>query len=221
MLNFRYTIAAAAVVPGAANLDAAPSATSRGPALSLLIVASLSLLALGLAALHSTIRRRPATGELEALAWSDSLTGLANRRRLDHDILAHSRHSGPNAVIMVDVDHFKSVNDSFGHPHGDEVLRAIGEMLANQIRYDDVVYRYGGEEFCILLPNTSTDDARIVADRIVKAARSVTLPDGRHMTVSVGVAASTKGDICLAVETADQALYAAKDQGRDQAVTAA
>lgn len=198
-----------------------PGPTSdRGPAVGLLIVAALALLALGAFALGSTIRRRPASEELAAMAWSDGLTGLANRRRLDHDLASSHRHQGATAVIMVDVDHFKSVNDNFGHQKGDEILRTISTMLASQIRYDDVVYRYGGEEFCILLPNSSTEDARKVADRIVDAAHRISLPDGRHVTVSVGISASVLGDINTAVESADQALYEAKDLGRDRAVTA-
>ena len=192
--------------------------SSSGSALGLLIVAALSLLALGLAALISTAHRRPVPADLTAMAWSDGLTGLANRRRLDHDLVA--RGNGPTAVIMVDVDHFKLVNDNFGHHKGDEVLCTIGTMLANQIRHDDVVYRYGGEEFCILLPDSTSEIAQLVADRIVKAAHQVTLPDGQHITVSAGVADSTHEDVHTAIKSADQALYEAKDLGRDQAVTA-
>ena len=191
------------------------------PAVSLLVVAVLALLVLGAFALGSTMRHRRTSKELAAMAWSDGLTGLANRRRLDFDLLPGSIGCDPTAVIMVDVDHFKSVNDSFGHKKGDEVLRVIGIMLANQIRFEDVVYRYGGEEFCILLPNSSTDDARQIADRILRAARQITLPDGQHVTVSVGIAASVKGDVGTAVESADHALFEAKDLGRDQMVTAA
>ena len=192
----------------------------RGPAGGLLVVATLGLVVLGAFALGSTFRRRPASDDLAAMVWSDSLTGLANRRRLDHDLSSGGDRSGSTAVIMVDVDHFKSVNDSFGHQRGDEVLRTIATMLANQIRFDDVVYRYGGEEFCVLLPDSSTEEARQVADRIVRAAREIGLPDGQHVTVSVGVACSTTGDVGTAVASADDALYRAKDLGRDQAVTA-
>ena len=204
----------------AANPEAVMTSagSSSGQALEVLIVAALSLLALGAAALISSVRRRPDSADLAAMAWSDGLTGLANRRRLDYDLVG--RGNGPTAVIMIDVDHFKLVNDNFGHHKGDEVLRTIGTMLSNQIRYDDVVYRYGGEEFCILLPDSNTETAQLVADRIVKAARQITLPDGQHITVSVGVADSTREDVHAAIKSADQALYEAKDLGRDQAVTA-
>ena len=154
------------------------------------------------------------------MAWSDGLTGLANRRRLDHDLESRGRRDDATAVIMIDVDHFKSVNDRFGHQTGDEVLRSIGAMLAEQIRYDDIVYRYGGEEFCVLLPDSSAAEAEGIADRIVEAAREIRLPDGQHITVSVGVASAVEGDVSTAVETADLALYTAKDRGRDRAVTA-
>jgi diguanylate cyclase (GGDEF)-like protein len=192
--------------------------SSSGPAPGLLIVAAMSLVVLGFAALISSMRRRPIAADLEAMAWSDGLTGLANRRRLDHDLVG--RGNGPTAVIMIDVDHFKLVNDKFGHHKGDEVLRTIGTMLANQIRHDDVVYRYGGEEFCILLPDSTSEIAQLVADRIVKAAHQITLPDGQNITVSIGVADSTREDVHAAIKSADHALYEAKDLGRDQAVTA-
>ncbi len=210
-----------AATPEAVLPDARDTSTGgSGVAIGLLVVAALSLLALGAAALINSVRRRPVSDELAEMAWSDGLTGLANRRRLDHDLVIHGRYRESTAVIMVDVDHFKSVNDRFGHKTGDEVLRSIGAMLAAQIRFDDIVYRYGGEEFCVLLPNSSADSAKLVADRIVAAAREIELPDGQHITVSVGVASSIEGDIGTAVETADQALFTAKDRGRDRAVTA-
>lgn len=193
---------------------------SAGSTVGLLVVAGLSMLALVAAALASKTRRRPVTDELAAMAWSDGLTGLGNRRRLDRDLSERGLDAGHTAVIMVDVDHFKSVNDRFGHQQGDEILRTIGSMLTGQIRRDDVVYRYGGEEFCILLPESSVEEARQVAERIVEAAHQVRLPNGRHITVSVGVADSLAGDVYRAVESADLALYRAKDLGRDRAVTA-
>ena len=186
----------------------------------LLAVAALSLLVLGLAALASALRRQPADAELAAMAWSDGLTGLANRRRLDHDLASHRRESELTAVIMVDIDHFKGVNDTYGHQLGDDVLRQVATMLTHHVRFDDVVYRYGGEEFCILLPAASIDDARTVARRVVEAAREIGLPDHSNITVSVGVADGQTTDITSIVEAADRALYEAKQSGRDCAVTA-
>ena len=98
------------------------SAESGGTSFGLLAVAAAALLALGLAALANTLRRTDDEEDLAAMAWSDGLTGVANRRRLDRDIAAHAGADGPTAVIMVDVDHFKQVNDTYGHQVGDDVL---------------------------------------------------------------------------------------------------
>lgn len=197
--------------------------SSNGPALGLLAVAAMSLLVLGAAALANSLRRRESDDELAAMAWSDGLTGLANRRRLDHDI-AEPDLDEPVAVIMVDVDHFKSVNDRFGHQAGDEILRRVAAMLSAHVRYDDIVYRYGGEEFCILLPGATCDDALGVADRVLEAARAIVLPDETNLTISVGVARTDDvriADVATTVQTADKALIAAKTAGRDRIVDAA
>ena len=222
--RFPLPVVYEAAIADLARVAATPAAVapvgegSRGPSYALLGVAALSLLVLGSAALANTLWRRPDSDELEAMAWSDSLTGLANRRRLDRDLA--SRNSGPTGVIMVDVDHFKAVNDAYGHQVGDDILRRLGTLLAHHVRADDVVYRYGGEEFCVLLPGADADDTRTVAERLVHAARTVDLPNGANVTVSVGVARTSGADVSDAVEHADQALYRAKRQGRDQAVFA-
>lgn len=200
--------------PGAVTND---PATTGSPAFGLLAVAAISLLALGAAALGNSLRREPDPSELEAMAWSDGLTGLANRRRLDADLTRHDGTDVETSAIMVDIDHFKEINDAHGHALGDEILRRVGTLLSQQVRYDDIVYRYGGEEFCVLLPGASTADAQEVANRIVDAVHRVELPDGGHVTVSVGVA-GTCGDATGAVERADRALYAAKLDGRDRAI---
>jgi diguanylate cyclase (GGDEF)-like protein len=208
------------------RIAATPSAVapvaerSGGQPFGLLAVAAASLFVLGLAALANTLRRKPEAEELAAMAWSDGLTGLANRRRLDHDLASHRRAGGATSVIMVDVDHFKTVNDAHGHQTGDDVLRQVATMLTHHVRFDDVVYRYGGEEFCILLPDASIDDARAVGRRIVEAARDIVLPDASNITISVGVADGETDDLASVVEFADRALYEAKQSGRDCAVTA-
>ena len=215
-----YEAATADLLRIAETPDAVTNApnSSNSPAFGLLAVAALALLALGAAALGNSLRRRPDSDELTAMAWSDGLTGLANRRRLDADLAEHDGGARPTAAIMVDIDHFKEINDRYGHAFGDEVLRTVGEAVAEQVRHDDVVYRYGGEEFCVLLPGATPDDATAVAQRIVTAARTVELPDGRHVTVSVGVAGASRGDATGAIRRADRALYSAKELGRDRAV---
>ena len=202
-----------AATPSAA-LPASDSSTNES--IGLLIVAAASLLVLGLAALTNTLQNED-DDELASLAWSDGLTGLANRRRLDHD-LAEPDHHGPTAVIMVDVDHFKAVNDSHGHIEGDDILKRVSAMLADVVRHDDVVYRYGGEEFCILLPNATSEGAQMVADRIIDGAHQISLPDGPHLTVSAGIASGDAAELKSMIGRADEALFAAKRQGRDQVV---
>jgi diguanylate cyclase (GGDEF)-like protein len=200
----------------AALTPIATTADGGGTSFGLLAVAAAALLALGLAALANTLRRTDDEEDLAAMAWSDGLTGVANRRRLDRDIAANANAAAPTAVIMIDVDHLKQVNDTYGHHVGDDVLRAIAAALANYVRHDDVVYRYGGEEFCILLPSASPGEAQAVADRVVGAMRTILLPDGRNITVSVGVADGRVGDVAGTLETADRALYAAKSSSRDR-----
>lgn len=195
--------------------------SSNGQSFGLLAVAAVALTVLGLAALTNALRPRKQNEELTALAWSDGLTGLANRRRLDADLAEGSTDIGPTSAIMIDVDHFKAVNDKHGHQVGDEVLRRLATTLADNVRRGDVVYRYGGEEFCIILPGASIEEARRVGHRIVGAARTITLPDGSHITVSVGVADGTGDAVYGTLQSADRALYAAKEQGRNQAMTAA
>ncbi len=199
-----------------------PTGTDEGgPAIGLLTVAAVSLLVLGAAALGNALRRQESDMELAAMAWSDSLTGLANRRRFDHDLADHDRSTAPVSAIMIDVDHFKRVNDTFGHREGDEALRRVASVLTANVRREDVVYRYGGEEFCVLLPGASYVDAMNVGERIVEAARGITLPDGSHLTVSVGVAHAKSCNASDSFQDADRALLMAKEAGRDRAVEAA
>lgn len=215
----------AAAIDDLVRIAATPSAVSAGgdnssgPSYALLLVAAVSLLILGATALTNTLWRRPDTDDIDALVWSDGLTGLANRRRLDHD-LNSAVAAGPTSVIMIDVDHFRSVNDSYGHQTGDDVLKRLGTVFEHHVRMDDVVYRYGGEEFCVLLPGADATEARLVAERIVEAARDIDLPNGANITVSVGIAGGVGHELEDAIEHADRAVHLAKQQGRDRAVHA-
>lgn len=170
-----------------------------------------------------------ANARLERLAVTDGLTGLFNHRRfqeaLHSELLRCERHKRPLAVLMLDVDFFKRVNDSLGHPAGDELLRRLAEVLGADLRQTDLIARYGGEEFAVLLPETTKAEALQVAERMREA---VELKLNEHdtwkqkITVSVGAAtfpedAKTAEQV---LEAADQALYVAKRQGRNRVVGA-
>ncbi len=156
-------------------------------------------------------------------ARSDGLTGLANRRRFDNDLqrsvpdwLATGM---PVACAMVDIDHFKSINDRFGHPVGDVVLRRVAGLLKAAVRGDDIAYRYGGEEFSVLLPGATQEVARGVAERIRLAVAATVFSelDG-SITVSVGVTTAAGLESTDLVRRADEALHDAKRSGRNRVV---
>ncbi len=160
---------------------------------------------------------------LESSVLTDPLTGVGNRRcfelRLEEELSRAQRHGLPLSLLMVDVDHFKHVNDRHGHLVGDQVLAATGAALSSAVRRDDIVARYGGEEFAVLLPVTHAEGAVVVAERLLHAVRSCQHPRGLRWTASVGIAAidgrgaATRDEL---VHEADTALYRAKAAGRDQ-----
>lgn len=161
---------------------------------------------------------------LSHLATEDPLTRLLNRRGLEdalHVSLAHaSRQHLPTSAIMIDIDHFKKVNDSFGHETGDNVIRMTAGIIARMCRGSDVVARTGGEEFLLVLPDTALDAARILAERIrVAISQHPLLVDQQRIpvTVSLGVA-SAHGDVVLdeLAQDADRAMYLAKQGGRNR-----
>ncbi len=158
------------------------------------------------------------TSRLEKLVLVDPLTGLANRRRLDQD-LAHLeavRRAAREAVsvAMVDVDFFKRFNDAFGHQEGDRALRAVGSTIAAAVRPGDVVYRYGGEEFLVLMTNAPQADALEVCERIRISVAGLNL----SLTVSVGVATGIREPLPTLTVAADEALFRAKEEGRNRVV---
>lgn len=164
--------------------------------------------------------------ELEKMATTDGLTGLKNRRTfqesLSHEYDRSVRHKRQLSVIMMDVDHFKKFNDSFGHPAGDAVLQKVGTLLKQLGRKTDCIARYGGEEFVLLLPETSPEHAKILAQRIQQTVAGEQW-EHRQVTVSVGVCsldanATSAADL---LSGADKALYAAKNGGRNCVVCAA
>jgi diguanylate cyclase (GGDEF)-like protein len=172
---------------------------------------------------------REANERLRELAIRDPLTGLFNRRHWRHLMLMElercRRHERPIAVLMVDIDHFKTVNDRFGHVVGDRVLAAVARRLEGELRAHDSIARLGGEEFAVLLPETGIRDARTAAERLRLAVRDVALPeaDGLEVRVSVGAAAAsalTDDEIDVLMAAADEALYQAKRGGRNRTFAA-
>ena len=170
-------------------------------------------------AANETLRRK--NEELERLSVTDGLTGLYNRRRLMETLSDEARRSQrlkhTFAVLMVDVDHFKKYNDTFGHQAGDTVLTKVAGLLREATREVDFVARYGGEEFLILLPETGMAEALDIAERIRTRIAAEVFP-GRHMTVSIGVSEfPLHGENAdQVVGAADEALYEAKREGRDK-----
>lgn len=158
----------------------------------------------------------------------DELTGLYNRRffneRLLDEVERTRRYGGYFSILICDIDHFKRVNDTYGHPVGDRVLAQVSSLLQNNIRSSDMVCRYGGEEFALLLLNSGKDLAYTLAEQLRKKLAATAMADigGDSVTASFGVATFGKDSISFEglVSKADQALYLAKTQGRNQVQTA-
>ncbi|MGH7475746.1 MAG: diguanylate cyclase [Longimicrobiales bacterium] len=167
--------------------------------------------------------------ELEQLSISDGLTGLFNHRHIHeelHEEFERTQRSGDGlAVAMFDLDHFKQVNDTYGHQAGDRVLQELASILRQTAREIDKLGRYGGEEFIVILPETDLENAETFADRVRQHVERHSFPlarrEGLHMTISAGIAAYPHPhveDARALVERADAALYAAKREGRNRVV---
>lgn len=166
--------------------------------------------------------------EIEQVAQSDALTSLHNRRWFDdafaRQIKRCDEDGTPFCLIMLDIDYFKRINDTYGHIAGDRTLVAVARVLANQLRPMDMLVRYGGEEFTLGLPNTKLDESFAIAERLRRAIEFLALPfrSGEplpHLTVSIGIAQMQAGQTLEAmVVAADAALYRAKDGGRNRVV---
>ena len=160
------------------------------------------------------------------VAQTDELTGLMNRRAFfEHAQLLYTqcRHNQqPLCVLMMDMDHFKQINDTYGHQAGDQVLRQIGGVISASFRKADVYGRLGGEEFAVLLPNTSLDTARNIAEDLIKAIAGLAAEPVKGLSASLGVAFTHAVDEDLhgLMNSADKALYRAKALGRNQVAVA-
>jgi diguanylate cyclase (GGDEF)-like protein len=163
------------------------------------------------------------------LSITDPLTGLFNRGHLNDclpKLLEQVEPTRPLSLLMLDIDDFKQHNDAFGHPEGDKVIATLADVIRNSIRETDVAFRYGGEEFAVILPGADLERGRIAAERILVAfSHRIFSPRpgaNLHKTVSLGVARATESDTPAAlIERADGALYVAKRAGKDQVISAA
>jgi len=165
---------------------------------------------------------------METMATTDGLTGLTNHRTFQdrfRDMLERARRHGHKAALMLcDVDHFKKVNDTYGHPVGDEVLRRVARVLQDVARKIDITARYGGEEFVVVLENLGLEQARQVGERMRQEVGKLSIESEKgafSVTMSVGVAAfpDDAGEAAHLIERADHALYHAKDSGRNRVMT--
>lgn len=184
--------------------------------------------------LHSEVEKQKRTSELlETVSKTDSLTGIANRRyfdeRISQEYSRHSRTGNPLSLIMLDIDHFKMFNDTYGHIKGDACLKKVAQAIQTRVnRSTDMVARYGGEEFACILPDTNNQAAIMIAERIRRAISDleiphITSPVENRVTASLGVVSTTCNhtvNLSKLIEFADQQLYTAKESGRNKLVSA-
>ena len=163
------------------------------------------------------------------IANTDVLTFLPNRRKiivdLQEEVIRSNRYNSPLSISLLDLDHFKNINDTYGHTTGDEALRSVSARLREQIRHPDTIGRYGGEEFLIVLPSSEIKAAGEQAERLCQTIRYLQVESDDHsfsVTISIGLAQYRIGDENWEqfLHRADEALYKAKDMGRDQWVVA-
>jgi diguanylate cyclase (GGDEF)-like protein len=217
---------AAVALSGYGEFAEPQSAIAPHPVQILSFVVIMAAALIGSVAFILMVKERTDREILE-LAMTDSLTGIPNRRAL-MELAEHAmarRGAAPMTLMMIDVDHFKRINDTWGHPTGDAVLRQVARLLAGRLRGGDVLGRYGGEEFCVLAPDTDHDGARTLAESLREIISYKTLSienESIQVTVSVGVAccrADSLRDLKDLLAEADAALYAAKEAGRNRVVS--
>lgn len=198
------------------------------------ILFTITLPLIGFSLLHLMRRRfdhftRQLIGQLyeekqsfSALSMLDPLTGLYNRRGLQNRLeTILENHAGSHFILLLDIDHFKAYNDNYGHAMGDQALKRVSAAIRDAVRSRDVVTRYGGEEFLVLLTNVNASIALKLAERIRQSVLELEIPHrsntavATHVTVSTGIAPMAAHDFDRAVANADRALYVAKNQGRN------
>lgn len=218
---------AALVLAGAAaglltGFEIRPVSTMLHVAGSLPLLVVYPLL-VGITTYRLARRVRAQNRELAAMSRTDGLTGLLNRRYWDEAVAAEfqrcKRTGRPVSLLMLDIDHFKAVNDAHGHLVGDEVIRAVARHLRSALRLQDLPGRYGGEEFGVVLPDTALEGAEVIAERVRRRIGDAVLEKtGVRATVSIGIAALDPAEPSYAdwISQADRALYAAKANGRNR-----
>lgn len=206
------------------GLEQARSGAGQGngiPFFSFLLFESM-MYVIGIAYVTLAMVKERVELRLKAAAYCDSLTEIGNRRAFmlhgEALLVGCKRRSWPAALLLCDLDHFKRLNDTFGHPMGDKALIAFSRIMAMAMRKQDVFARIGGEEFACLLSNTSASDAVAIAERIRIACSTLALLDVGPMSVSIGVASTQDAgyELSMLLSLADEALYAAKGKGRNQ-----
>lgn len=177
--------------------------------------------------LREIAHRKSLETQLRTLAERDALTGLNNRGhfiKLASALLQRAQQEKrPFSLFMIDVDHFKTINDTWGHSHGDWVLSEIAKVCTQSLRPTDVIGRFGGEEFVVALPNTSPDDAQVVAERLKNQVSELPSKEGMselHLSITIGIAVANNDEVTLEslIKQADQMLYIGKRDGRNQIV---
>jgi diguanylate cyclase (GGDEF)-like protein len=178
---------------------------------------------------RSALRIQQLVQMLAQRAQIDGLTGLWNRayfdRRWAEEVARAERHTRPLTVALVDLDHFKSVNDTFGHPAGDMVIQGLARILQRESRASDIACRYGGEEFVLIMPDTAPADGHHVCERVRRCLEDMNWPrhPERRITASFGLAGTDgRGDVSAEswLEAADRTLYASKKSGRNRVTIA-
>lgn len=157
---------------------------------------------------------------LENLATTDELTKLFNRRtvysKLEYEMDRAKRYKNPLSIMMIDIDHFKQVNDRYGHVRGDDVLREVADTIRRSVRRTDIPGRYGGEEFLVIFPNSNLAESLVVAERIREGVNEIKYDDDLRVTISCGVKTFEGETITELLHKADEKLYEAKEQGRNR-----
>lgn len=165
-------------------------------------------------------REREYERQLKKMAQTDALTGLFNRRyffeEMDREIARSTRYDDPFSLLLLDIDYFKKINDTYGHNTGDAVLRHLTELMIHTFREPDVICRYGGEEFVVLMPSTKLQDSKAAAERFREAVEASAFPKDIRVTISGGVGQYGHGTIDNFISSVDALLYQSKEQGRNR-----